>query len=105
MGMYNLCMKELLIVVRIVTIMLTKKHLQHVQSLHEGISFNCEHCDHKDKRKSHLLQHVQSLHEGINYNCEYCDYKAKCKQRLFQHVQSVHEGVTYSCEHCDHKAK
>ena len=52
-----------------------------------------------------LLQYEQSMHEGLTYSCDHCDHKAKRKSDLLQHVQSVHEGITYSCEHCDHKAK
>ena len=47
---------------------------------------------------------MQSVHEGVTYNCEHCDYTAKQKSDLLQHVQSLYEGVTYSCEHCDHKS-
>ena len=66
------------------------------------ITYSCEHCDHKAKRKSDLLPHVQSVHEQITYSCEHCDYKARWKRDLVRHVQSIHEGITYSC---DHKAK
>ena len=48
---------------------------------------------------------MQSMHEGVSYTCDRCDHKAKWKSDLLRHVQSVHEGITYSCEHCDHKAK
>ena len=48
---------------------------------------------------------MQSVHEGVTYSCEHCDYKAKQKSDLLRHVQSLHEAVTYSCEHCDYKAK
>ena len=133
-NMYNLCRKELLTVVSIVTIRLNgnqpsrtcaisawriiyscevrdhmakfkSRHLQHVQYLHEGISNSCEYCDYKAKWKCSLFQHVQFVHKRVNYSCEHCDHKAKQKRNLLWHVQSMHEGVPYSLEHCENKAK
>ena len=42
---------------------------------------------------------VQSVHEVITYSCEHCDHKARWKRDLLRHVQSIHEGITYSCDH------
>ena len=44
------------------------------------------HCEYKATRKQSLHKHVQSVHDGVKYNCVQCEYKATRKQSLQQHV-------------------
>ena len=46
---------------------------------------------------------MQSVQNGVLYNCVQCDNKATPIQSLRQHVQSVHNEVKYDCVHCDYK--
>ena len=69
----------------------------------------CAQCAYKATQKIKLQQHVQSVHNGVKYNCVQCDYKAcgykaSQKENLQKHVQSVHNGLKYNCVQCDHKA-
>ena len=45
-----------------------------------------------------------SPHEGIKYQCDHCDYKATQKGSLKKHKMSVHEGIKYQCDQCEYKA-
>ena len=42
---------------------------------------------------------MESLHEGIKYNCDQFDYKATQKHKLEIHKESQQEGIKYDCDH------
>ena len=67
--------------------------IQHKKSVHEGVKYDCDQCDHKATCQAHLIQHQKSVHEGVKYNCFQCDYKANYHTDLIKHKNTVHEGV------------
>ena len=50
----------------------------------------CQHCEYKTAKFSHLKRHILSKHEGVTYPCEHCDYKATQTAHLKRHVLRVH---------------
>ena len=46
----------------------------------KSVKHGCDHCDYKITQKHSLLQHVHSVHEGVT--CEHCDHKTKQKSIL-----------------------
>ena len=66
-----------------------------MRSIHEGITFNCDHYHYKAKWKSNLLQHVQSLHEGITFNCKHYDSEANNKRSIGSHIKSIQHKVKH----------
>ena len=48
-------------------------------------------CPYQDFRKYAIISHIDSIHKGIRYPCEKCDHKAVTKQRLQHHIDSKHE--------------
>ena len=63
----------------------------------------CPHCGQKFKKMSSLKTHIQSIHEGKTYQCQYCEQKYTLKSTLNKHIKSIHEGKTYQCQHCEQK--
>ena len=45
-----------------------------------------------------------SVHDGIKYQCDHCDYKATTQYNLKKHKMSVHEVIKYQCDICGYKA-
>jgi len=37
--------------------------------------YSCEHCEYEAKLKTNLIRHIQSVHEGIKYQCSDCGKK------------------------------
>ena len=42
----------------------------------------CDHCDYKATERGSLLKHIKSLHEGIKFPCEQCDHEDKMEARF-----------------------
>ena len=40
---------------------------------------------------SHLKRHIESVHGGKTFQCEHCDYEVREKGRLNKHIKSIHE--------------
>ena len=76
MYMYNLSMKELNIV-KFCDYKASK--WKYVQSVHEGIKYDCNVCEYKVTRRNSLLRHVKSEHEGFKYYCKICEYNGTQK--------------------------
>jgi len=41
---------------------------------------------------SNLWTHIQTIHKGKTFPCQHCEYKATKKQHLKRHTLSKHEG-------------
>ena len=84
----------------------------HIQSVHEGIVYPCEHCSsYVAKRKLNLTRHILARHPEISkpetFSCtdEGCNFETRHKRTLKSHVESKHEGfVRYKCDfmNCDY---
>ena len=77
---------------------------RHINSVHDGVRYECQQCDHKATDPSTLRRHIKSVHDSVRYECQQCDHKATRPAHLRQHIKSVHDGVRYECQQCDHKA-
>ena len=66
----------------------------------------CYQCNFKalSKSSSHLQTHIRSVHEGVKYPCDQCNHKASTSTNLHRHMKSVHDGVKYPCDQCNYKA-
>ena len=42
--------------------------------------FSCELCNYTITSKSSLQQHVKSVHEKVSYDCDHCDYMSTLKE-------------------------
>ena len=65
-----------------------------MESIHEGVKFQCPHCDYKATTKSSCNVHIRAIHEGIKFQCPSCSYKATQKNDLKRHIKSQHESLT-----------
>ena len=74
--------------------------MNHIDSVHEGIRYNCDQCQHQSTTKNNLWKHVKSVHSGVTYDCNMCEKKFSQKMGLKKHVQHKHEGVKYHCSQC-----
>ena len=71
----------------------------HLQTTHEGKTFDCTQCDEKFKHNYILQEHIQTVHEGIKFQCEQCGKEYDKKQSLQTHIRHVHEGQRdYACQ-------
>ena len=81
-----------------------KSHLnRHRRTVHEGAKFSCDQCDYQFPQKSSLTTHIQSKHLGVKYPCNQCDLQFSQKVGLIRHIESKHEGVKYTCDHCNYQ--
>ena len=66
---------------------------QHISSFHEGNKpFQCEICqDMRWATRGGLVEHMASVHEGKTYDCELCDATFKSKGGLRGHHSTVHD--------------
>ena len=70
-------MKELVIFVFSVD---SKQNKVHVESLHEGFWYLCDHCKCEVGTKQGLICHVKTVQEGFQYSCDQCDFKTKTRK-------------------------
>jgi len=64
--------------------------------------FNCEYCNYKTPEKCNLQQHMDSMHEGVSYFCDQCTFKTPKRYKLAQHMDSMHEGSCFKCDCCEY---
>ena len=50
-----------------------------------------------------LKRHIQSIHEGKSFQCQHCDQKYTERGSLKTHIQSIHKGKIFPCQHCEQK--
>jgi predicted RNA-binding Zn-ribbon protein involved in translation (DUF1610 family) len=77
---------------------------QHIKSIHEGVTYDCDKCDFSSKMLRTFNQHIKSIHERGKYNCEKCNFNTAYTNRLVQHMTKIHGGVTYECDKCEYKS-
>ena len=88
----------------------------HIQSVHEGIVYPCEHCSsYVAKRKQNLDRHIVAHHPQKSdpkapktYTCtdEECKFETQYTSTLKKHIESKHEGIVrYKCDfmNCDYR--
>ena len=52
-------------------LLLSKRHLKtHIQSVHENVRYNCDHCDKSFSHRENLIRHNKSAHDNVRHNCE-----------------------------------
>ena len=75
-------------------------------TVHKGIYYTCNLCDHKSKRKTHLKEHIARIHgaESEDFQCTDCGFQGKSKEGLAHHTRLKHSGNIYKCEDCDYQS-
>ena len=66
-----------------------------MKSVHQGVRYKCQICEHKAATKCALYEHIQIKHKGKKYQCQSCEKIYTRRDSLLKHTQSKHEGVTY----------
>ena len=77
---------------------------QHVKSVHEGITYNCNICDHKASQPCSLRAHIKTVHlkEGYSHQCNICEYRTSIKTNLSTHVENLHQkSGNITCSECN----
>ena len=59
---------------------------KHVQSVNEGVRYDCSQCEYKATQQVYLVMYKQLIYEGVWYDCNYCEYKAKNQIHLTAHI-------------------
>ena len=59
------------------------------KSLHE-----CPECMKKFSQSGALKIHIDSIHNGIRYNCNFCEKSSTTKQNLKKHIATVHSNAS-----------
>ena len=63
-----------------------------VAQLEEEVKkYACNSCSKFYKSHGALLNHKRAAHEGVRYNCDHCNYQARQKIALIRHVKHVHK--------------
>ena len=98
---YSLYMKVKLLKVNIVSRNTTNRGSlkTHIQYIHEGKTFQCQHCEQKFISRGCL----KSIHEGKTFQCQHFDKKYTERGSLKTHIQSIHKGKIFPCQHCEQK--
>ena len=65
------------------------KHVDYEHLNRPKLSCEYENCTFQTKTS--LRRHVESIHLGIKYPCEHCSYKATNKGHLKRHFKSFHK--------------
>ena len=61
------------------------KHLtSHINTVHNGVTYNCDKCSWKSKSKTDLSTH------SCNFSCKKCNFKAQWKLELEEHNITTH---------------
>ena len=71
----------------------------HIKSVHKGVKYTCNQCDHQASESRGLKLHKRYVHDGVKVQCKQCD-KQFSEASIKTHVKTVHEGVKEYCKHC-----
>ena len=66
---------------------LFKSNLKVKDSFEE---FKCSACGEEFKSYQSRQRHKRSVHDGIRYPCDFCDHQATFRQNLLRHVKTMH---------------
>ena len=53
----------------------------------------CQWYEYKTAGKQHLKQHIQAIHKGIEYPCDHCGYTARNLCQVRNHVLVYHNSI------------
>ena len=73
---------------------------KHMMTVHEGIQYSCDKCDHVTTRPEHLKKHKRTKHKRTKhlvFACDLCDYKTAKKFSLDKHNR-LHQQILLECE-------
>lgn len=73
----------------------------HIKAAHEGIKYDCDHCDYQSGYKNLLRAHIKRVHELYRHKCSFCDELFSYSDHLRDHIRVVHEGVHFVCQICN----
>ena len=79
-----------------------------MRSIHQGIHYKCDKCDHEATQPSSLKAHIKSMHAetGMKFPCKICNYRGTSRSALRHHVDDVHRNNDqYQCHYCDFQTK
>ena len=78
----------------------------HVKSKHQGITYECEHCQLTFKSKDGLRDHIKIKHtlDCNEYKCEECEYVTRGRgANLERHIAAIHRKEKFLCDQCSFK--
>ena len=79
--------------------------MHHVNSIHEGVKYQCEKCPKIFTQIASLRDHIKVKHneevEEGTHKCNMCDKVYQYRAALRSHKQIVHEGKRIECQLCD----
>ena len=56
-----------------------------------GMRFYCQACDYSSLKSGHMKEHVERHIEGLSYSCQFCEKKFRRRQFLRKHVSAYHK--------------
>ena len=52
--------------------------------------FECDKCNKKYNHRSGLYNHTKAVHEGVKFQCNHCNYTSHQKYKVKIHGQKLH---------------
>ena len=76
---------------------------EHVESVHQGLKYQCHLCSSTTRRERDLKRHIRNTHgphqantddrNSKFYQCSLCDYKTDTYPQLLSHLENNHENI------------
>ena len=64
----------------------------------DQLKHECPFCGLHFANKGNLSGHIQSIHEGKTFQCQYCEYRFTSRTSVSRHIKSIHECKTFQCQ-------
>ena len=87
---------------------------EHIQAEHDGVTFSCNKCNHKEKYKANLRYHQRNEHglgTKLEIKCDLCNYTTLRIEALLNHKRKQHFDIEkkpleimHSCYQCEFKS-